>query len=204
MAKKNSSDFQLEKANGELLVTTSSKQKTNNFQEMDSYVDSAIFNATASTTVANTTTETTLFGTGTGTKTLDASFLSIAKSIEIDLWGTIATLVTPTIRLKVKFGSTVIIDTTALTLLTITGTNLWNSKAVIDCRTTGAAGTVFGQGMVLYYTSSTGLAGLATPNTTTSTIDTTTTQVIDVTVQWGTASASNTITCTNAKIRISM
>lgn len=204
MAKKNSSNFQLEKTNGELLVTTSTTQKTTNFQPMDNYVYGALFNATASATVANTVTETSLIGTGTGTLTLDANLLAVAKSIEIEAWGTIATLVTPTLRLKVKLGATIIIDTTAVTLLSITGTNLWNTKAVIDCRTAGASGTVMGQGMALYYTSTTGLAGISSPNTTTSTINTTTTQVIDMTATWGTASASNTITCTNIKVSITM
>lgn len=204
MAKKNSVDFQLEKASGELLITTSAAQKTSNFQPVDNYVQGAIFNATASATVANTVTETTIIGTGTGSLTLPVNFLAVAKAIEIEAWGTIATLVTPTLRIKVKLGSTVVIDTTAATLLTITGTNLWNTKAVIDCRTAGATGTVFGQGMAMYYTSATGLAGIASPNTTTSTIDTTATQAIDCTIQWGSASASNTITCTNFKVTITM
>lgn len=204
MAKKNSGNFQLEKANGELLITTSAAQKTNNFQPVDSYVETAIFNATASATVANTTTETTLVGTGTGSLTLPVNFLAVAKAIEIEAWGTIATLVTPTLRLKVKLGSTVVIDTTAATLLTITGTNLWSAKASIDCRTAGASGTVFGQGMAMYYTSATGIAGIASPNTTTSTVDTTATQAIDATATWGTASASNTITCTNFKVKVTM
>lgn len=39
-------------------------------------------------------------------------------------------------------------------------------------------------------------------NTAAVTIDTTATQVVDVTAQWGTASASNTITATNAYIEI--
>ena len=204
MAKKNSADFQLEKSSGELLITTSSAQKTTNFQPMDNYASGSLFNATASTTVANTTIETTIFPSGTGTKTLDANFLAVAKTVEIELWGTIASTGTPTLRIKFKLGSTIVIDTTAATLSTITGTNIWRATATIDCRTAGGSGTVFGQGMVSYHTGASGLAGIASPNTTTSTIDTTTTQVIDVTAQWGTASASNTITCTNAKIRISM
>lgn len=204
MAKKNSGNFQLEKANGELLITTSAAQKTTNFQPIDNYAEGAIFNSTASATVANSIVETTLIGTGTGSLTLPVNFLAVAKAIEIEAWGTIASILTPTLRLRIKLGSVTVIDTTAVTLLTITGTNLWNTRAVIDCRTTGATGTVFGQGMGMYYTSATGLAGIASPNTTTSTVDTTATQVIDMTVLWGSASASNTITCTNFKVKVTM
>ena len=179
-------------------VATSTNNKTTNFQAaVDNYLVGSVFVQTASATVANTITETTLVGTGTGSVTLPANFFAIGKSIKSEMWGTIANLVTPTIRLKAKLGAVTVIDTTAATMSTITGTNLFYTEGMISCRTTGATGTVFGQGLVLYYTGVTGLAGLASPNTTTSTIDTTASQVFDITITWGTANAANTITSTN-------
>ena len=204
MAKKNSSDFQIEKANGELLITTSAAQKTTNFQPIDNYNVGAIFSATASVTVANTVTETSIVGTGVGSVTLPANFLAAGKTLRFKMFGTIGSVLTPTARIKIKIGSVVVIDTTALALLVITGTNIFETEAMITCRTAGASGTVFGQGLVFYYTSSTGLSGIATPNTTTSTIDTTASQTLDVTFTWGTASASNTITCTNTLIKVTI
>lgn len=200
MANKNSADFSLDKLAGNLSLVTSATQKTTNFQATDNYATGTIFSQTASATIANSVAEITLVGTGVGSTTLPANFLLAGKTIMVMMYGTIASILTPTLRVKVKLGSTVIIDTTAATLATITGTNLFTTSGMIACRTTGATGTVFGQGMQLYYTGVTGLAGIASPNTTTSTIDTTTSQVLDVTVQWGTASASNTITSTNLSV----
>ena len=179
-------------------VTESSLNKFTNYQQaVDNYIVGSIFVSTSSATVANTVTETSIIGTGSGTLTLPANFFTIGKTLKFTLYGMIATLVTPTLRIKVKLGATVIIDTTAATLATITGTNLFFTEWMLTCRTTGAGGTVFGQGLAFYFTGITGLSGIASPSTATSSIDTTTTQVFDISVTWGTASASNTITSTN-------
>ena len=179
-------------------VTESSFNKFTNYQQaVDNYMVGSIFVSTASATVANTITETSILWTGLGTLTLPANFFTIGKSLKFTLYGMIATLVTPTLRIKVKLGATVIIDTTAATLATITGTNLFFTEWMLTCRTTGATGTIFGQGLAFYFTGITGLSGIASPTTATSAIDTTTTQVFDISVTWGTASASNTITSTN-------
>ena len=160
-----------------------------------------VFVQTASSTVANTITETTLVTTGAGSVILPAGFFVAGRTINFKMYGTIASVLTPTLRIKAKLGAVVVIDTTAATLLTITGTNLFTTEGKITCRTTGATGTVFGQGLALYYTGVSGLAGISSPNTATSTIDTTVAQTLDITVQWGTASASNTITSTNLVLK---
>ena len=179
-------------------VATSPNNKTTNFQQaVDNYIVGSVFVQTASATVANTVTETSSIGTGTGSLVLPANFFTVGKTLTFQMFGTIATTLTPTIRLKAKLGAVVIIDTTAATLSTITGTNSYSTEAMITCRTTGATGTVFGQGLAFYYTGVTGLAGFSSPNTATSIIDTTVTQTLDITITWGTASASNTITSTN-------
>jgi hypothetical protein len=179
-------------------VGVSNNNKTSNFQQsVDNYIVGSVFVVTSSATVASTTTETTIIGSGTGSLVLPVNFFTVGKTLKFYLYGTIATILTPTIRIKAKLGSVIILDTAVDTLSTITGTNLFTTEGIITCRTTGATGTVFGQGLTLYYTGTTGLSGLASPNTTTSTIDTTATQTLDITVTWGTASASNTITGTN-------
>ena len=179
-------------------VTISTNNKTTNFQQaVDNYIVGSVFVQTASATVANTVTETSSIGTGTGSVILPANFFTIGKTITFQMYGTIATILTPTLRIKAKLGTVVVIDTTAATLSTITGTNSYSTEGMITCRTIGATGTVFGQGLALYYTGITGLAGFSSPNTVTSTIDTTVAQTLDVTITWGTASASNTITSTN-------
>ncbi len=204
MAKKNSADFQLEKASGELLITTSAAQKTSNFQPIDCYVNSAIFNTTADATVANTTTQTTLIGTGTGTKTLPVNFLAAAKRVIVHAEGYITNLTTPTINIVLKFGSTSILATGAQTMSAITGTRRWVFDGTVTCRTAGGSGTVIGQGEFRYYTLATTMVGVDVVNTATTTVDTTATQALDLMATWGTASASNSITCTNATFSVDM
>ena len=197
MAIKNSSNFILDLALGVLNVVTGTAQKTTNFHQTDNYAVGSVFVQTASATVASSTTETTIIGTGTGSLTLPANYFTAGKTITFQMYGTIGSILTPTLRIKAKLGTVTLIDTTAATLTTITGTNLFSTEGMITCRSTGATGAFIGQGLALYYTGVSGLAGIASPSTATSAVDTTVAQTFDITVTWGTSSASNTITSTN-------
>lgn len=157
-----------------------------------------LWTKTASTTIANSTTETTLLDTGVGSKTLAAAFLTVGKSIVFEISGVYSTTLTPTIQFKFKLGSTVILDTGAVTTANTVTNQPFRFFGSLTCRSTGAAGTVFAQGELL-------LGGVATPligvaNTGTSTIDTTGTLAMDITSTWGSLSVSDTITSTNAVI----
>ncbi|MGH7179154.1 MAG: hypothetical protein ACREJC_17380 [Tepidisphaeraceae bacterium] len=163
------------------------------------------FTATASATVANTTTETTLIGSGVGSLTFAANSLVAGRSIRIrarGYWGTDA-VTAGTMRWRIKLGSTTVLDTGVITP-TVGITNLlWKLDADITCRTTGASGTVFGQG----YVDRQEMAGIADfknamVNTATTTIDTTAAQALDVTFAWGTADADNTITSSNVTVEV--
>ena len=166
------------------------------------YLVGSIFTATADKTVANTVTETSLVGTGFGTTTLPANFFIAGKTVKVRLNGKIATTGTPTAQVKVYLGSTAVVDTTAATLTAITGTTYWEANFVLTCRSTGGSGSVYGQGQVNYYTAVNGIAGIAAPTTSVTTVDTTASNVLDVKLTWGTASASNTITATNMIVEI--
>lgn len=160
------------------------------------------FTATASATVANTTTETSILGTGVGTKTLPANFFVAGKTLRVVVKGHIADTGTPTLRIRCKLGSTTIVDTGAQTLLAITGTRGFEAEFLLTCRTTGASGTVFGQGDFQYNSAAVTGNVIDAPNTAATTVDTTASQAVDVTATWGTASASNTITGTNVTIEV--
>lgn len=162
-----------------------------------------IFSGTADQTIANTTTETTLFGTGVGNLTLPASFWFVGRQIRIRLAGTIATTLTPTADIKLKYGSTVLLDSTALALPVLTGTNPWKIEATITCRSTGASGSV-GAEMDIELTSGGVVVGAALKvailPVAPTTIDTTSASALDVTFTWGTASALDTITTKTALV----
>ncbi len=161
-----------------------------------------LFVQTNSTGPSATTSETAVTGTGVGSLTIPANRLVAGSNIHYHWSGYLATSVTPTLEVKAKLGSTVISDTGAQTLVAITGNGLCTVEGDITCRTTGASGTVIGQGMVVYYSGATGLNGIqSTPSTATTTIDTTATQAFSITFQFG-AATGNSATFTNGILTV--
>lgn len=152
-----------------------------------------LFTQTDTVTVANTVTETTLSGTGVGSLTIPANFFIIGRTLRIRGFGYHSSTGNPTITLRFKLGST--------TIGTVTGASGNGSNdgfefdGVLTCRTTGASGTIQAQGSYQELQPNGLIEGGG--NTSTTTINTTTSQTLSITVQWGTASASNTISLTN-------
>jgi hypothetical protein len=163
------------------------------------YGSTTLLTKTDTTTVANTTTETSLIGTIVGTNTLPANFFTVGKTLRIKGYGFHSGASSPNITVKVKFGSTVILTTGSVASGNSSNT-LWDIEAVITNRTTGAGGTVFGQGVYRELDGTPKFNGMI--NTTATTVDTTASQVVTVTVQWGTASASNTFSFTNLSMEV--
>jgi hypothetical protein len=150
------------------------------------------YTQTTTKTVANTAAETTLLTSGTGTLTIPANFLSAGKTIRINVLGTYSDTANPTMNIKVYLGATVVMTTGAITSNNATN-QTFEVRGVITCYTTGVSGTVWGQGyLVQTAAASTGRFSMA--NTAATTIDTTASKTINVSVKWGSASASNTIT----------
>lgn len=167
-----------------------------------------IYTQISSVTVANTVTETTLLGATVnthyvGSKTIPANTLVVGKTIRINLDGIITDdVVPPTLRVRVKLGSVTIMDTAATALLAITSNGQFEIICEVCVRTIGATGTVFTQGSFGYNSGIATFNRIQGLNTTTSTIDTTISNDINVTVEWGTADSDNSIICTNAIIEI--
>lgn len=158
---------------------------------------SAQFGATASATVGNTITETTLIGAGVGAQTVAANTFTVGRSMLIYSWGNMGNTLTPTLRIRGKLGAVTALDSTAITLPTITGTTLWQMSLYLTCRTAGAGGTGIAQGIFTYFTAAGVQSNFQLVNTGTFAMDTTAALLIDVTAQWGTADPLNTMTSTN-------
>lgn len=160
---------------------------------------SGLYSQAASVTVANTITTTSIISaTGAqGSVTLPANFFSApGVALKIRVWGIHSATGNPTIDWKVSIGGTTVLDTTAVTSGNSTN-QAFDIDAVITCRTTGTTGTVMGQGKYIEV----GNALFPMSNTGTQTINTTISNVIDINVTWGTASASNTITASNVVLQ---
>jgi len=156
--------------------------------------DMILFDATANKTIGNSNTETTLIGTGVGSLILPASFLTAGKVLRLTAYGFISTTGTPTVTVKLKFGSTIICSSGAVT----TGSGISNLVFAVDllltCRTVGASGTVISAGEVQIGAVN---AGLYPTSGTTVVVDTTGTLAVDLTEQWGAVDPANTLTVTN-------
>lgn len=164
--------------------------------------DYDFYAANAFKTVANTTTETSIVPTSNyGSMTIPTLAFATNRTFTVYAQGFYSTagVLPGTLRIRVKLGSVVLSDTGADALLVGVSNSSWCLYHTFNVRSTGASGTV------MPYTSMMipGALGFPAsmqewfpPATATSTIDTTANQLIDITVQWGTASASNTMTCT--------
>lgn len=161
---------------------------------MDSARSGPLFSQTQTVTVANSAVETSLVGTGVGAASVPANFLQTGGVLLINMVGIHSATGSPNITINVKLGGTTICTTGAV--LSGSSTNgYFEARAVLTCYTTGSSGTIWTQG---YYTEGGSGANLfPMANSSTSTINTTISNAVDITVTWGTASASNTITSTN-------
>lgn len=154
-----------------------------------------LFTQTANGTCANTVSETSISSTGIGTLVIPANFFVAGKTIKFSARGFYSTSGTPTLNLKFKFGSSVVVTTGTITAIAGSSSG-FEFEGMITCRTTGGSGTVIGQGKAALLTSSAS-QNLPCVSTATTTVNTTSNQTVTATAQWGTASASNTISLTN-------
>lgn len=154
-----------------------------------------MFRGTADKVVGGSAAELSLIPTGSGLIFIPASYWIAGASLRLLASGIIASTGTPTLRLRFKWAATAIVDTGALTLPALTGTRMWRLECVLTCRSTGASGTVEGAMTMLL----TNAAGVVQPYVldaipALATVDTTANVSLGLTAQWGTSSASNTMT----------
>jgi hypothetical protein len=148
------------------------------------------FVATAPITVSNTVTESTLFGTGVGSLSLPANFWAPGRVLRVRIKGVFSTTGTPNVTLRGKLGATTIVSSGAVATVGTIANLAWTLELELMCRSAGVTGTIIGQGMFRY----SGQAPIGLPATASITIDTTAASAINATIEWGTASGSNTIT----------
>lgn len=114
------------------------------------------------------------------------------------LKGTMTNTATPTIRIRVKMTNQstgtayYVLDTTALTTGTITGTANFTFEFGLAVSSWGTSGAVVADGRIFYNTATTTIANLEAPLLST-TLDTTAAYSIDILATWGTSSASNAL-----------
>ncbi|BDU72385.1 hypothetical protein [Mesoterricola silvestris] len=166
-----------------------------------------IWTKTSATTLASFTTAATLIGavgTGVGTLTLPANFLTVGRTIRIRMKGVYGdTTTAPTLNFTITLGGVTVVTSTAITMTTASMTNRpWELDVDIVCRATGTTATVIGSGFVRGANTAAVMALWPLVATAAVNVDTTASAVLGVTVACGTSNAANTITCHTATVEV--
>lgn len=135
-----------------------------------------------------------------GALIIPANFLSIGSTIRVTASGTFSNTATPTLLLGVYYGAVagVKLAATGATTTIVSAVNWpWRVEYTGVVRTIGSAGTLIGGGVVYLATSLTAYSVIPIDAAAqaVATIDTTTAKAVTLGAQWGTSSASNTLTC---------
>jgi hypothetical protein len=145
--------------------------------------------------VTNTTAETTIIGSGVGTLSVPANGFSVGDSFRAVFGGLVTATNNQTIRVRVKTGSVILLDSGAQPITNITN-NVFTFNVDFTIRQLGAASvaSIVSLGGFHYTKTVNGtVEGFAFNTVNNTTFNTTINNTLDVTVQWGSASAGNSI-----------
>lgn len=182
----------------EVSVDTGSGYETRSItgQQIISAGSYGLYTQTASSTpVANTTTETSLLDGGLGALTVPANGFKIGDSFHAILTGYISSVNNHTLRIRIKTDGIVLADTGVITMAGATNRH-WKLEIYFTIRTLGASGVAsIATGGTFMYTknASTNFEGTNFSTETTTGFNTTISNTLSITAQWGTANAGDSI-----------
>lgn len=148
-----------------------------------------------STPITNTTVETTLVNSGVGTLSVPANGFVVGDSFRAIIGGVLNTANNQTIRIRVKDGTSLLADSGLQTITNITG-DVFSLNIDFTIRQIGAAGvaSIVTLATFHYIKTVNGVTeGFAFNNINSTTFDTTISNTLDVTVEWGAADPGNSI-----------
>lgn len=149
-----------------------------------------------SVTVSGTTTESSLIGPGVGTLSVPTNGFTVGDSFRADFGGVMGAANNQTLRIRVKSGSAIFLDSGIQTLTSSVEDAIFTLSINFSVRNIGTAGVanIVTLGRFSYVKTNNGTVegfGFNTVNNTT--FDTTITNTLEVTIQWGSTNASNHI-----------
>ena len=160
-------------------------------------VNYGLFAQTAnSTIITNTTVETSLINGGVGTLTVPANGFSVGDSFRAVFGGVINADNNQTIRIRVRAGSVLLLDSGLQNLGSSVINDVWSLNIDFTIRQTGAAGvaSIVSLGSFHYTkTNNASVQGFGFNVINNTTFNTTVNNTLDVTVQWGSNNAGNNI-----------
>ena len=149
-----------------------------------------------STLITNTTAESSLINGGVGTLTIPANGFSVGDSFRAVFGGVVNANNNQTIRIRVKSGSIVLLDSGPQNLGSSVINDVWSLNIDFTIRAIGAAGvaSIVSLGSFHYTkTNNASVQGFGFNTVNNTTFSTTISNVLNVTAQWGAASAGNNI-----------
>jgi hypothetical protein len=149
-----------------------------------------------STIITNTTVESSLINGGVGTLTIPANGFSVGDSFRAVFGGVMNANNNQNIRIRVKAGSIVLLDSGAQNLGSSVINDVWSLNIDFTIRAIGAAGvaSIVTLGSFHYTkTNNASVQGFGFNTVNSTTFDTTISNALNVTAQWGTASSGNNI-----------
>jgi len=145
--------------------------------------------------ITNTTVETSLINGGVGTLSVPANGFKVGDSFRAVIAGVLNVTNNQTIQIRVKDGTSILVDSGPKSISNITG-DIFSLNIDFTIRQLGAAGvaSIVTLGTFHYTKTSNGVnEGFAFNAVNNTTFDTTISNTLDVTVQWGAANPGNSI-----------
>ncbi len=145
--------------------------------------------------ITGTTVETTLINGGVGTLSVPANGFSVGDSFRGDFGGVLNSANNQTIRIRIKSGSVIFVDSGLQNITNITN-NVWSLSLDFTVRQIGPAGTASIVTLATFNYAKTvngTVEGFSFNSINNTTFDTTINNTLDVTVQWGSNNAGNSI-----------
>jgi len=149
-----------------------------------------------STIVTNTTAETTIIGSGVGTLSVPANGFSVGDSFRAILGGVINATNNQTIRIRMRTGAVLLLDSGLQNLGSAVTDDIWSLNVDFTIRQIGGAGvaSIVSLGSFHYTkTNNASVQGFGFNVVNNTTFDTTVSNTLDITVEWGSASTGNNI-----------
>jgi hypothetical protein len=164
---------------------------------LPSSLNYGLFSQTAnSTIVTNTTVETSLINGGVGTLTVPANAFTVGDSFRAVVGGVVNADNNQTIRVRVKAGSIVLLDSGLQNLGSSVIDDVFSINVDFTIRQIGTAGvaSIVSLGSFHYTkTNNASVQGFGFNTVNSTTFNTTVSNTLDITVQWGAASTGNNI-----------
>jgi hypothetical protein len=149
-----------------------------------------------STPITGTTVETTLIGAGVGTLSVPANGFQVGDSFRAVFGGVMNAANNQTIRIKLKTGSVILLDSGVQNLGSAIVDDVWSLNVDFTIRQVGAAtvASIVSLGSFHYTkTNNASVQGFGFNVVNNTTFNTTISNTLDVTVQWGSNNATNNI-----------